>query len=331
MTSEIYHVLRSDQFDRTFLDEIYEITNRLRQIARSKKGRDYLQTLMSDKRAMLYFTQPSTRTFLSFLNACQILGIKTSSIRNPDTSSELKGETPEDAIRTFSSYVDMIVMRSPVAGLADRTAKLLDETPRRVPIINGGSGKDEHPTQALLDVYTLRRSFAKTGSDMDGKTIAMVGDVKRGRTVRSLSRLMRHFKDVNIVYVSPETLKIEDDLRTYLKKNNIIFTETEDFASVMPQADAIYMTRIQDEHDKEGESKNIDYSKYHLTYDNLDVLKKNAVIMHPLPRRQEIDVKVDSDPRARYWRQERNGMWTRVALIARIFDVHRDITEPYAI
>jgi len=331
MSNEIYHILRSDQFDREFLDELYEITNRLRQIARSKKGRDYLQTLISDKRAMLYFTQPSTRTFLSFLNACQILGIKTSSIRNPDTSSELKGETPEDAIRTFSSYVDMIVMRSPVAGLADRTAKLLDETPRRVPIINGGSGKDEHPTQALLDVYTLRRSFAKTGGDIDGKTIAMVGDVKRGRTVRSLSRLMRHFKDVNIVFVSPEKLKIEDDLRTYLKKNDITFTETEDFMSVMPNADAIYMTRIQDEHDQAGESKNIDYSKFHLTYDHLNTLKKNAVIMHPLPRRQEIDVKVDADPRARYWRQERNGMWTRVALIARIFNVHRDITEPYAI
>jgi len=331
MSNDIYHVLRSDQFDRNFLDELYEITNRLRQIARSKKGRDYLQTLMSDKRAMLYFTQPSTRTFLSFLNACQILGIKTSSIRNPDTSSELKGETPEDAIRTFSSYVDMIIMRSPTAGLADSTAKLLDETPRRVPIINGGSGKDEHPTQALLDVYTLRRSFAKTGGDMDGKTIAMVGDVKRGRTVRSLSRLMRHFKDVNLVFVSPETLKIEDDLRAYLTKHNIAFTETEDFAGVMPSADAIYMTRIQDEHDKEGESKNIDYSKYHLNYEHLDVLKSNAVIMHPLPRRQEVDVKVDADPRARYWRQERNGMWTRVALIARIFDVHRDITEPYAI
>jgi len=331
MSNEIYHVLRSDQFDRNFLDELYEITNRLRQIARSKKGRDYLQTLMSDKRAMLYFTQPSTRTFLSFLNACQILGIKTSSIRNPDTSSELKGETPEDAIRTFSSYVDMIVMRSPVAGLADSTAKLLDETPRRVPIISGGSGKDEHPTQALLDVYTLRRSFAKTGGDMDGKKIAMVGDVKRGRTVRSLSRLMRHFKDVNITFVSPEKLKIEDDLRTYLKQHNISFTETEDFASAMPEADAIYMTRIQDEHDKAGESKNVDYSKFHLNYDHLDALKKDVVIMHPLPRRQEIDVKIDSDPRARYWRQERNGMWTRVALIARIFDVHRDITEPYAI
>lgn len=331
MNPEIYHVLRSDQFDRAFLDELYEITNRLRQTARSKKGRDYLQSLMSDRRAMLYFTQPSTRTFLSFLNACQILGIKTSEIRNPDTSSELKGETPEDAIRTFSSYVDMIIMRSPKAGLADRIASLLDETPRRVPIINGGSGKDEHPTQALLDIYTLRRSFAKTGDDIDGKKIAMVGDVKRGRTVRSLSRLMRHFKDVEIIFVSPESLKIEDDLKTYLNEHNIKFSETTDFAGIMPEADAIYMTRIQDEHDKEGESKNIDYSGFHLKYKHLDVLKSNAVIMHPLPRRQEIDVKIDSDPRARYWRQERNGMWTRVALIARIFNVHRDITEPYAV
>lgn len=331
MSSEIYHVLRSDQFDRAFLDEIYEITNRLRTTARSKKGRDYLQTLMSDRRAMLYFTQPSTRTFLSFMNACQILGIQTSEIRNPDTSSELKGETPEDAMRTFSSYVDMIIMRSPIAGLADRIAALLDETPRRVPIINGGSGKDEHPTQALLDIYTLRRSFAKTGGDIDGKKIAMVGDVKRGRTVRSLSRLMRHFKGTEIIFVSPESLKIEDDLKTYLNDNNIAFSETTDFASVMSEVDAIYMTRIQDEHDKAGESKGIDYSAFHLKYEHLPVLKKEAIIMHPLPRRQEIDVKIDSDPRARFWRQERNGMWTRVALIARIFNVHRDITEPYAV
>ena len=233
--------------------------------------------------------------------------------------------------RASGTSAELSLNENLIKQLADSTAKLLDETPRRVPIISGGSGKDEHPTQALLDVYTLRRSFAKTGGDIDGKMIAMVGDVKRGRTVRSLSRLMRHFKDVNITFVSPEALKIENDLRTYLKENNISFTETEDFAKVMPEADAIYMTRIQDEYDKEGESKDVDYSKFHLNYDHLDVLKKDVVIMHPLPRREEIDVKVDSDPRARYWRQERNGMWTRVALIARIFDVHRDITEPYAI
>lgn len=330
MDDEIFHILRSDQFDKQFLDEIYETTNRLRVLARSKRGADYLQTLLSNRRAMLYFTQPSTRTFLSFLNACQILGMKTSEIRDPHTSSEMKGETPEDAIRTFSSYVDLIIMRSPIAGLADRVAALLDKTRRRVPIINGGSGKDEHPTQALLDIYTLRRSFSKRGGDLDGKGIAMVGDVKRGRTVRSLCRLMRHFKDVEIFFVSPESLRIEDDLRKYMTEHGIDFHETTDFESVMPVVDAIYMTRIQDEHDTAGESKKIDYSGYHFKFEHLKTLKRDAIVMHPLPRRQEIDVRVDSDARAKYWRQERNGMWTRVALIARIFGIHKDITEPYA-
>lgn len=331
MPQEIFHVLRSDQFDRPFLDELYDITNRLRTVARSKRGRDYLRTLLSDRRAMLYFTQPSTRTFLSFLNACQILGMQTSEIRDPNTSSELKGETPEDAIRTFSSYVDLIIMRSPIAGLADRVATLLDKTPRRVPIVNGGSGKDEHPTQALLDVYTLRRSLGKEGSGIDGKTIALVGDVKRGRTVRSLAKLMVHFKDVELYFVAPKELAIEEDLRQYLTKHGMTFHETTDFNAAIRKADAIYMTRIQDEYDAAGESKGIDYGAYHFTYEHLNLIKKDAVIMHPLPRRQEIDVRVDDDLRAKYWRQERNGMWTRVALIAKIFNIHRDIVEPYAV
>ncbi len=328
---KVFHVLRSDQFDRAFLDELYEITNRLRELSRSKRGSDYIRTLMSDKRAMLYFTQPSTRTFLSFLNACQILGMQISEIRDPNTSSELKGETPEDAIRTFSSYVDLIIMRSPMAGMAENVARLLDTTPRRVPIINGGSGKDEHPTQALLDIYTLRRSFAKAGGDIDHKKIALVGDVKRGRTVRSLSRLMRHFKDVELFFVSPENLRIEDDLRAHLKEQGIAFHETTEFNDTIPKVDAIYMTRIQDEHDTAGESRGIDYAKFHFTHDHLKLLKPDAIIMHPLPRRQEIDVRVDDDPRAKYWRQERNGMWTRVALIAKIFNIQRDIVEPYAV
>lgn len=331
MPDDIFHILKSDQFDRKFLDELFDITNKLRTISKGKRGSDYLQKLLSDKRAMLYFTQPSTRTFLSFINACQILGIKTSEIRDPSTSSELKGETPEDAMRTFSSYVDLIIMRSPVAGLAERMAEMLDRTPRRVPIINGGSGKDEHPTQALLDIYTLRRSFSKNKGDIDGKTIAFVGDVRRGRTVRSLSRLMRHFKGTELIFVSPEPLRIEDDLRTYLKDNGIKFSETTDLESTIPRADAVYMTRIQDEYDTKGESKGIDYSKFYFRHDHLNILKKDAIIMHPLPRRAEIDVMVDADPRAKYWRQERNGMWTRVALIARIFNIHEDIVHPYAV
>ncbi len=329
MGNDIFHVLRSDQFDRKFLDDIYAVTNRLRTISRTKNGSDYLQTLLSHKRAMLYFTQPSTRTFLSFLNACQILGMKISEIRDTNTSSEMKGETVDDAIRTFSSYVDLIIMRSPHAGLADRIADFLDRTPRRVPIINGGSGKDEHPTQALLDIYTLRRSFSKKNEDFDGKKIAMVGDVKRGRTVRSLARLMKHFKDVEIFFVSPKSLEIENDLREDLERTGVKFHETADFKEVIPLVDAIYMTRIQDEHDKDGESKSIDYSSFYFNYEDLKLLKSDAIIMHPLPRRLEIDAKVDADPRAKYWRQERNGMWTRVALISMIYKIDKQITEPY--
>lgn len=325
---EIYHVLRSSQFDRALLEDLCNITNQIRVISRTKSGADYLRSLLSHTRAMLYFTQPSTRTFLSFLNACQILGMNTSEIRDPNTSSELKGETPEDALRTFSSYVDMIIMRSPKAGFADKIAALLDDTPRRVPVLNGGSGKDEHPTQALLDVYTLYRSFEDKGG-IDGKKIALVGDVLRGRTVRSLSRLMKLYNNVELYFVSPPELKIADDLRADLKKANMQIFETENFEEVIPIVDAIYMTRIQDEYDLKGESKGVDYSKFHFKKHHLDILKKTSIIMHPLPRRLEIDIEVDADPRAKYWRQERNGMWTRAALIAKVFGIDKNIQNPY--
>lgn len=326
MTKEIYHVLRSAQFNRELLEDLFEITTKIRKVSRTKEGADFLQALLSHKRAMLYFTQPSTRTFLSFLNACQILGMHTSEIRDPNTSSEMKGETPEDALRTFSSYVDLIIMRSPKAGFADKMAELLDTTPRRVPIINGGSGKDEHPTQALLDLYTLHRSFDEIGG-IDGKKIAMVGDVLRGRTVRSLSRMLGHFNNIELFFVSPDKLKIAIDLREHLKKLGTKFQELGKLEDVIPEVDAIYMTRIQDEYDVDSESEEIDYSMYHFRKEDLERLKKDAIIMHPLPRRREIEMSVDKDPRAMYWRQERNGMWTRAALIAKIFEVTDKIIE----
>ena len=143
---------------------------------------------------MLYFTQPSTRTFLSFNNACHILGMRTSEIRDPSTSSEVKGESFEDSIRTFSSYVDVIVMRTKESGRAAQAARLMNGIPRPVPVINAGSGSDQHPTQALLDIYTLQRSFEDCGG-IDGKVIGMMGDLKRGRTVRSLCYLMKNYSE----------------------------------------------------------------------------------------------------------------------------------------
>lgn len=324
----VSHVLRSNQFDKQFLEYLFILTDAIRRFDKSREGLNYLGSLLTHKRVMLYFTQPSTRTFLSFQSACHIVGTKTSEIRDSQVSSEKKGESIEDSLRTFSSYVDLIIMRSPVAGLCDRIASLLDETNRPVPVINAGSGPDEHPTQALLDMYTLHRSFYKLGG-IKNKTICMVGDLKRGRTVRSLSQLLKHYENINIIFCSPKEFQIEDDLRCQLKdSSNINFIETDQFLPSIRQADAVYMTRIQDEYDLNNESKSVDTSNFHLKFEHLPLLKSDCVILHPMPRRNELDVMIDKDPRARYWRQERNGMWIRVALITMIFGVDEKILLP---
>lgn len=324
----IRHVLHSSQFNRTFLNYICNLTDTIRRFDKSKDGLMYLKSLLSHKRAMLYFTQPSTRTYLSFESACNIVGVCTSEIRDSSTSSEMKGESIEDSLRTFSSYVDLIIMRTPVPGLCDRIAEYLDNTSRPVPIINAGSGPDEHPTQALLDIYTLNRGFINS-SGIDKKTIVMVGDLKRGRTARSLCQLLTNYENIKIILVSPPEFRITEELRKVLSKSpSVEFKETENLLDSLPEADAIYMTRIQDEYDINGESKKVNYSKYHLKWEHLKLLKKDTVIMHPLPRRAELDPKIDNDPRARYWRQERNGMWVRVALITKIFGVNEKILMP---
>ncbi|UCC66946.1 MAG: aspartate carbamoyltransferase [Deltaproteobacteria bacterium] len=322
----IFHVIMSQQFDRKFLDEICELATKIRGISKGNKGVKFLQSLLQGKRAMLYFVQPSTRTFLSFMVACQILGIQCSEVRDTSTSSELKGESQEDTVRTFSSYVDLIVMRHPQAGFAERIAFLLHQIGRPVPVINAGSGKDQHPTQALLDIYTLHRSFENYGG-IDGKKIAFVGDLLRGRTVRSLVYLLRNYDGVKLYFVAPKGLQMGEDLKKYMSEQKVVFEEGEDLGEVIPLVDAVYMTRIQDEYDEAGESKRIDYSRYHFNKEYLDILHPNAIIMHPLPRRGEIPVEIDEDRRAIYWRQVRNGMWVRVALIAKIMQKDRDITE----
>jgi len=320
----MFDCLFAQQLSPANLNTLFTLANKIRKVAKEKGGLDWLQTTLSHKRAMLYFVQPSTRTFVSFQSACHILGMKVSEIRSTSTSSELKGETPEDTVRTFSSYADMIIMRHFEEGMAEKSAWMLNKTKRPISVINGGSGKDQHPTQALLDLYTLDLSFQENGG-INNKTIVMVGDLKRGRTVRSLSILLKNYKNVKIVYVAPDYLKISDDVKNFLKKNKVAFKESSDLVKVLPSADAVYMTRIQDEYDINNESKNIDYSKYHLKKEHLKLMKKSAIIMHPLPRRQELDVEIDNDHRAMYWRQERNGMWIRTALIAYLFRIEEEI------
>jgi aspartate carbamoyltransferase catalytic subunit len=318
MAGPLFHVIDTHAFDRPLLDELCALTTRVRGLAKTAEGALALQELGAQARAMLYFPQPSTRTFLSVNNACHVLGIRTSEIRDPATSSEVKGESFDDSIRTFSSYVDVIVMRTPEPGYAARAAALMDRIPRPVPIINAGSGKDQHPTQALLDIYTLERSFSPRGG-IDGKVIGMMGDLKRGRTVRSLCSLMRNYRGVRLVFIAPEPFAMEADIKAQLKQHGILFTETARLADVLPSLDALYVTRMQTEWDTAGESKAMDYRQFSIHPGNLRQLKSDAIIMHPLPRGPEIDPAVDDDPRAMYWRQERNGMWMRVAILLKIF------------
>ena len=315
-----YHTLFAQQFGRKELDRICALATKIRFIAKSREGMAFLAGLLPHKRAMIYFTQPSSRTFLSFLSACQILGMRTGEVRDAAVSSEFKGESREDSIRTFSSYFDLIVMRTQEKGLAEHSAWALSSSDRPVPILNAGSGKDQHPTQALLDIYTLHRSFEKRGG-LRNRTVMYVGDLARGRTVRSLSNLLTNYEGIRHVFVAPPQLQIGQDILDMLRAHGAEYEVSDDMRAWLPRVDAVYMTRIQDEWDEtKGESARIDTSRFKIGLDEMRLLGPSAILMHPLPRRDEISTECDSDPRAKYWRQMRNGMWVRTALIAATFD-----------
>ena len=315
----------AQQLGRELVDSLCKSADAIRKLSETREGRMFLRGLLADKRAMLYFTQPSTRTFLSFASACHVLGMSTSDVRDPAMSSESKGESREDALRIFGLYNDLIIMRQPEGGFCEEIAFQMLSWPGRKPIINAGSGMDQHPTQALLDLYTLGRCFAKSGG-LDGKRIMLVGDLKRGRTVRSLAYLLTNYKDVELVLAAPADLAMKGDIKDHLQENSLGYIETDDMQPYLGKVDAIYMTRIQDEWDDEAKT-NIDYGKFGLRSEQLKELKEDCHILHPLPRRQEIEPSVDADPRAKYFEQAENGMWIRAALIAQMFGVDSQILK----
>lgn len=320
------HVMLSHQFSIQLLEELFDIADRVKEMTRKTNGIEFLKSLLGHKKAMLYFTQPSTRTFLSFLTACQMVGMNTGEVRDPSLSSEYKGESQEDGVRVFSSYFDLIIMRDPKPGFCEYMAYLLDNTGRSVPILNGGSGKDQHPTQALLDLYTIHRSFQQKGG-IRKKRYAFVGDLLRGRAVRTSVMLLSQYKDIEMDFVAPSSFQIAADLEEILQSHGVKINKTDDLDSVLSDVDCMYMTRIQDEYDLSGESSQIDYSLYSLTPENISLMKPDAIILHPLPRRNEISPEVDADPRAMYWRQLRNGVYIRAALLLYVFNVAHRLDE----
>ena len=321
------------QYSRADLDRLCTLADACRMVHREPAGRELIGGLLRHRPVLNFFVQPSSRTFLSFNTAEALLGMSRMSVRDVAISSMSKGESLVDTIRTFISYVDLVVMRHPdndaaatalwVASRAHRRVRLDDGGHIPVPVISGGSGTREHPTQALLDVYTLQRSLP---GGIEGKRLLLVGDLARGRTVRSLAQLMRAYPGVEIVFAAPPMYRMKQDILSYLDKHGVRWTTADSLDEAIDSADAIYMTRIQDEHDV-GKKKSAGHvptpQGFRFGLDHLRRMRPGAVLLHPLPKRDEIDPAIDdiADPRVGYWRQERNGMWIRMALIADLFGV----------
>lgn len=257
--------------------------------------------------ATLFF-EPSTRTRLSFESAVQYLGGGIVGFASPDVTSVTKGESLKDTILTVSNYSDLIVMRNPMDGSARYASEVSP-----VPIINAGDGANQHPTQCLLDLYSIR----KTQGRLDNLDIAMVGDLKYGRTVHSLVQALSLF-NTTFHFVSPESLKMPSSVKTWVKKAGLEYHQYTDFSEVIPKADVLYMTRIQGERFPDP----LEYEKVKNAYilDNamLENSKDNLKVLHPLPRVNEINEDVDENPKAYYFQQAQNGVYVRQALIAAI-------------
>ena len=318
------HILRAEHFDLPFLEKICETTNAARRIA--KLENNYLKGVLRSKSILNYFHQPSSRTFLSFSTAESHLGMRREELRDLKTSSSVKGESDRDSLRTISSYFNAIVVRHS-SDIYDLFALwVMKNSDREIPIINAGSGSKEHPTQGLLDYYTIRESF---DGNLDNKVIAYVGDCKRGRTVHSLAKIMSLHKNQTAYFVSPEDLQIDQETENYIaKKGTKVLKSTESLRDIVGLADVIYMTRVQNEHGGDGSyNPNLIFTK-----NLLDKMRPSAILMHPLPKREEIDPEIDElkkDKRVMYWRQMRNGMWTRVALLSYMFGKEDKIIDNY--
>jgi len=304
ITSRMGHVIESQQFSRTLLEDLFARSEEMKGEPHRFVGR-----LAGQVMAALFY-EPSTRTRLSFEAAMLRLGGTTMGTDNArEFSSASKGETLEDTIRIVSGYADVIVLRHNEEGAARRAAAV-----STVPIINAGDGPGQHPTQALLDLYTIRDELSR----IDGVRVAMVGDLANGRTVRSLTYLLSKFKEIKFWFVAPPQVAMHDDLKTHLDEHQLPWVETQDLDAVLPEVDVVYMTRIQKERFTDPETYNAVKGVYRIDRRSMALMRKYAILMHPLPRVDEIAPEVDEDPRAAYFRQARNGLHVRMALLDRL-------------
>jgi aspartate carbamoyltransferase catalytic subunit len=292
------HVLSSHQFDRGLLDQVF---------ARARALAGVRDTRLAGRIMATLFYEPSTRTRLSFESAMLRLGggvIGTEAAR--EFSSVIKGETLEDTVRMVAQYADVIVLRHDEAGAAARAAAVSE-----VPIVNAGDGPAEHPTQALLDLYTIDSELGR----LEGLHVVLCGDLRYGRTARSLALLLSQFPGVRISMVAPDVVQMRDDILSLLDHRGVPHHRTDSLAEVIADADVIYQTRIQKERFENPAEFERARGDTRIDAALMRRLPERTIVMHPLPRVDEIDPEVDADPRAAYFRQARNGVVVRMAIL----------------
>lgn len=293
-------VISIRDFSKDDLDQIYSKTDEI-----IKMNPEQRREIARGKTLGYLFFEPSTRTRLSFQSAMALIGGTSFGFADSTSSSIQKGESLADTVKIMAGYADAIVLRHSLDGSSKFAAEISDK-----PIINGGSGTEEHPTQAIQDLYTIRKELGK----IDGKNIGIVGDLKYGRTVYSLLYGLSNY-DVNVHLISPESLKIRSD-STYNLKQNLTFTESENLDDHIEDLDVLYVTRIQKERFPDEEEYVKVKGSYVIGQDVVNKMKEDAILLHPLPRIDEISTDVDSAKQAKYFQQAEYGKFTRAAILS---------------
>jgi aspartate carbamoyltransferase len=297
-------ILSVRQFDRDKLQYIYRVADEMRSLVK-RFGK---ANLLVGKILANLFYEPSTRTSSSFQAAMLRLGGRTISINEVHYSSVTKGESLPDTVRTLESYCDLTVLRHPQKGASAFAARYA-----RKPLINAGDGAGEHPTQALLDIYTIEDDLKR----LDGLQVAMMGDLKYGRTVHSLTRLLCLY-ETEFTFVSPEMLRLPAEIAEELSASGHSYTEQRELGDAIAEIDVLYITRVQKERFEDPEQYDRLKDVYVVDPKLLNRAKQDMIVMHPLPRVYELSMEVDDDPRAAYFRQMENGMYIRMALLAAV-------------
>ena len=312
------HIVSIDQFERPDVEAVFAVADRMQPYALRERVTRVLEGAILGN----MFFEPSTRTRVSFGSAFNLLGGEVRETAGFESSALVKGESLQDTARVLSGFSDVICMRHPVEGSVADFASA-----SRVPVLSGGDGANEHPTQALLDLYTIRKELADRGRTIDGLKIAMIGDLRFGRTVHSLSKLLRLYRDVQVVLISPEELSLPEDIVEAMRLSGIRVSISDHLTENIADVDIVYSTRIQEERFPSKQQADLYRGKFRLNQAiYTEYCQPNTVIMHPLPRdsrsdANELDSDLDNNPNLAIFRQTDNGVLVRMALFAMVLDV----------